>query len=127
MQLPQSIREALVNDLEDFLSNLPDDPEPEMVATFLIEQLEYYADEKGIEDVVAQLEESGALDGSLQDELESEMSSNDDFEYTEEEVVALLERLSDIEWDEDEDDVEDDLEEDEDDEEEEEEAADEEF
>jgi hypothetical protein len=55
------------------------------------------------------------------------MSSNDDFEYTEEEVVALLERLSDIEWDEDEDDVEDDVDEDDDEEEEEEEAADEEF
>ena len=124
MQLAQSIRDALVNDLEEYLGNLPDDPEPEMVAGFLIEQLEYYADEKGVEDVVAQLEESGSLDGLLQDELENEMSSNDDFEYTEEEVVALLERLCDIEWvdDEDEDPFDDDdLDEDDEDEDEEEE------
>ena len=124
MQLPESIRNALVNDLEEFLSNLPDDPEPEMVASFIVEQLESYADEKGIEDIVVQLEESGSLDGSLRDELESEMASNDDFEFTEEECVELLETMCDIEWTEDDeddddlDDEEDDLDEDEDEEEE---------
>ena len=119
MQLPESIRNALVNDLEEFLSNLPDDPEPEMVASFIVEQLESYADEKGIEDIVVQLEESGSLDGSLRDELESEMASNDDFEFTEEECISLLESLCDIEWVEDEDESEDDdLDDDEDDEDE---------
>lgn len=118
MQLPDSIREALVNDLEEFLSNLPEDPDAEMVANFILEQLESYADEYGIEDIVVSLEESGGLDGALRDELESEMSSNEDFEFTEEECVELLETICDIEWveDEDEDDDledEDDLDEDE--------------
>jgi hypothetical protein len=102
VQLPESIREALVNDLEEFLSNLPDDPEAEMVANFILEQLEIYADEYGIEDIVVSLEESGSLDGALRDELESEMSNNDEFEYTEEECVELLETMCDIEWVEDE-------------------------
>ncbi len=120
MLLPQSIRDALVNDLEEFLNNLPDDPEPEMVAGFMIEQLEIYADERGIEDIIVSLEESGNLDVSLQEALESEMESNEDFEFTEEECVSLLETLCDIEWDEITDEIDDDL----DDEEEEEEEVD---
>jgi hypothetical protein len=98
VQLPETIREALVNDLEEYLSNLPDDPEAEMVANFILEQLEIYADEYGIEDIVVALEESGSLDGALRDELESEMSNNDEFEYTEEDCVELLETMCDIEW-----------------------------
>lgn len=117
MQLPESVREALVNDLEEFLANLPDDPEPEMVAAFMIEQLEVYADERGIEDIIVMLEESGNLDDSLQNTLENEMASNDDFEFTEEECVSLLEEVCEIEWIEDdldeEDEVEDEEEEDE--------------
>lgn len=115
MQLPQSLREALVNDLEEFLSNLPDEPDSEMVATYIIEQLEVFADENAMDDIVVQLEESGELEGSLQDTLEEEMGS-DDFSYTEEECVSLLERVTQIEWtddaefgDEDEDDDDDDL------------------
>lgn len=115
MQLPETIREALVNDLEEFLSNLPDDPEAEMVANFIVEQLEIYADEHGIEDIVVSLEESGSLDGGLRDELESEMSNNDEFEYTEEECVELLETMCDIEWVEvEEEDEEEDLDDDDD-------------
>ena len=72
-----------------------------MVTAFVIEQLELFADERGIDDITVQLEESGALEGSLSDELESEMASNQDFEFTEEECVELLETMCDIEWVED--------------------------
>ncbi|HMV69046.1 MAG TPA: hypothetical protein PKA64_19520 [Myxococcota bacterium] len=104
MLLPQSIRDALINDLEEYLGALPDDPDPEMVTAFMIEQLETYADEKGIDDIIVSLEESGSLDSTLQETLESEMSSNDDFEFTEEECVSLLESICDIEWMEEDDD-----------------------
>jgi hypothetical protein len=107
--LPQSIRDALINDLEEYLGNLPDHPDAEMVAAFMIEQLETYADEKGIEDIVVSLEESGGLDTPLQEALESEMASNDDFEFTEEECVSLLESLCDLEWVEDDDEANDEL------------------
>lgn len=119
MLLPQSIRDALINDLEEYLGALPDDPDPEMVTAFIIEQLETYADEKGIDDIIVSLEESGSLDTTLQETLEAEMSSNDDFEFTEEECVSLLESITDIEWIEDDDDVEEDLEDEEEEEEEE--------
>ncbi len=105
MLLPMSIREALVNDLEEFLGNLPDDPDAEMVTAFILEQLEVYADERGIDDIVSQLEESGNLEESLPNMLESEMASNEDFEFTEEECVSLLEEMCEIEWDDDEDDL----------------------
>jgi hypothetical protein len=104
VELPEPIREELIDDLEEFLSNLPDDPDAEMVANFMIEQLEIYAEERGIEDIVVKLEESGALDSSLRETLESEMASNEDFEFTEEECVDLLETITDIEWVEEEED-----------------------
>lgn len=104
MLLPESIRDRLVEDLDEYLNNLPDDPDVEMVATFMIEQLEVYADDKGIDDIIVGLEESGGLDSTLQETLEAEMSSNDDFEFTGEECVALLESACEIEWEEDDDD-----------------------
>ncbi len=98
MQLPNSMRDHLVDDLDEYLEAFSAQPDPEAVAAYMIELLETLADESGIDDVVASLEEGGSLDGPLQDTLESEMASNDEFEYTGEEVVSLLERLCGIDW-----------------------------
>ena len=107
MQLPISLRESLVNELEVYLGSVGD-PEAEKVAEFMLEQLELYADESGNDDLLSDLEDSGGLDGSLQESLEAEMASNDDFEFTEEECVSLFEALCEIEWNEDAEDVDDD-------------------
>ncbi len=124
MYLPYSMREALVDDIDEFLGSFSGDPEPEQVATYIVEQLETYADDEGIDDLVATLEEEGELEASLQETLESEMGSNDEFEYTGEEVISLLERVCGIEW-EDEDELSDDEDEDEDDDDEDEDDLDE--
>ena len=116
MQLPSSMRESLVDEVDEYLEAFSSDPDPEQVAVYLVELLETFADDEGIDDLLANLEEEGELDGTLQEVLEGEMSSNDEFEYTGEELVSLLERLCGIEWAEDPDD-EDDDEDDEDDEE----------
>lgn len=119
MQLPYSIRESLVDEMDEYLESYGSTPDPEAVAAYIIELLEGHAEEQGVDDVVVELEESGSLDEPLQDVLEQEMSSNDEFEYTGEEVVSLLERTCDIEWEEsDEDEEEDEDEEAESDEEE---------
>jgi hypothetical protein len=118
VQLPHSVRESLVDDIDEFLEAFSSDPEPEQVANYVIELLETYADEEGIDDIVASLEEEAELEGSLHETLETEMSSNDEFEYTGEEVISILERLCGIEWDTDEDDEDDWDEDDEDDEDE---------
>ena len=65
VELSKALREALVNNLETFLDALSDTPDLEMVATYVIDQLETYL-MSGIDDIVVELEESGALDGSLQ-------------------------------------------------------------
>ena len=118
MQLPNSMRDHMVDDLDEYLDAVSASPDTEAIASYVIELLETYAENNGIDDVLASLEEAAALDGTLSETLEEEMSSNDEFEYTGEEIVSLLERLCEIEWVESEDD--DDLDEEEEEEEEEE-------
>lgn len=120
MKMDSEFRESLVDELDDMLEAYGDTPDHEAIAEFLIEQLEVYADEHGIDDIITTLEAEGELDAPLQETLESEMSSNDELELTGEEVVSLLERLCHIEWD----DVDDDDDWDDGDEEEEEEEDD---
>ncbi len=121
MQLPHSMRESLVDEIDEFLQAFSSDPEPEQVANFIVEQLESYADSEGIDDILQTLEEEGELETSLMETLESEMGSNDEFEYTGEEVVSLLERICGLEWsdanDDDDDEIDDDEDDDDDDEE----------
>lgn len=124
MKLPQSARETLVEELDDFLAAYSGSPDAEGVVNLLVELLEGTADEYGIDDLLSGLEESGALDTPFAEVLEAEMSSNDEFEYTGEEIVSLFERICDVEWTDDDDfdggDWEEDEEEDEEEEEEEE-------
>ena len=121
MQLPYNMRDSLVEDLDEYLEAVSASPDTEAIVGYVIELLESYAEEEGVDDVVAQLEEEAGLDGTLTETLEEEMNSNDEFEFTGEEIVSLLERICDIEWESDEDD------EDEDDEDEEEEEEEEDF
>ena len=101
MQLPNSLREHLTDGVEKFLNNFSDDPSGEIVTNYLLEELEAFADEKGLEDIVMDLEESGSLDLPISEALENEMESNDEFEFTGEEVVVLLENMCEIDWVED--------------------------
>jgi hypothetical protein len=97
VQLPNKMRETMVTDLDEYLEAVSASPDAEAIANYVIELLETYA-EDSIDDVVAELEESAALDGTLSETLEEEMSSNDEFEFTGEEILSLLERMCDIEW-----------------------------
>ncbi len=98
MEFPSSLRDLLVDKLDGYLEAFGGEPDPEAVTTFTIELLELFADEQGLEDIVASLEEAGALEAPLQETLEDELSSNDELEVTGEELVSLLERLCDLEW-----------------------------
>lgn len=121
MQLPNSMRDNMVDDLDEYLEAVSASPDTEAISNYVIELLETYAETEGVDDVVAALEEGASLDNPLAETLEEEMSSNDEFEYTGEEIISLLERLCEIEWVESEDDEEDDDDEEEEEEEEEEE------
>lgn len=116
MTLDSEFRETLVDELDELLEAYGSNPDPEPIADFLIDQLEMYADEHSIDDILIALEEDGELDAPLREVLETEMASNDEFRFTGEEVVSLLDRLCNIVWDEvgeeegdDDDDEDDDL------------------
>lgn len=117
MQLPFQ-RDSLVDDLDEYLEAISSTPDIESVVRYVIELLETYGEDEGVDEVVAALEEEGQLDGTLAETLEEEMSSNDEFELTGEEIVSLLERLCDIEWEASDDEEEDEDEDDEEDEDE---------
>ena len=103
MLLSQSLRDLIVDELDEFLEALPDDPDAEAVANYVVEVLESWADEAAHDDLLIDLEEEGALDSPLVEALENEMSSNDEFEFTGEEIASLLEKLCGIEWEPDDD------------------------
>lgn len=119
MQLPYTMRDSIVEDLDEYLEAVSASPDTEAIVGYVIELLESYSEEEGVDDVVAQLEEEAGLDGTLSETLEEEMSSNDEFEFTGEEIVSLLERICGIEWESDEDEDGDDEDEEEEEEEEE--------
>ena len=98
MQLPNSMRDKMVDDLDEYLEAVSASPDTEAIASYVIELLETYAEDAGIDDVVATLEEESTLDGTLVETIEEEMSSNDEFEYTGEEIVSLVEKVCDVEW-----------------------------
>lgn len=99
MELPNTLRESLVENLDLFLSNFGGRPNEEQVVAFVVELLETWADDSDYhDDVTSVMADEAALDGSLSEVFESELASNDELEFTGEEVVSLLERLAEIEW-----------------------------
>lgn len=101
MQLPTDLREALVDSLDDFLDAFAGDADPEVLTNFIVEQLELYADDVGLDDIIGQLEQSGPTEFTFTEFLETELQSNDELAQTGEELISLLERAYAIEWDED--------------------------
>ena len=110
MQLPHEMRDTLVEQLDEYLEAQTSNPEPEAVALHVIELILSVADELKLEEtdeLVLKLESSGELDASLVELLEEAFESDEDFEYTGDEIASLLEKVCDIEWTtKDEDDVE---------------------
>lgn len=103
VHLPESLRETLVEELDEYLEAFSADPDAEAVVNYVVELLESFADEEGFDDLLIDLEEEGELDGPFVEVLESEMTSNDEFEFTGEEIASLLEKLCGIEWEPDDD------------------------
>lgn len=112
MQLPVDMRDALVEQLDEYLDAQPSTPDPEAVASYIVELVGSIAEELKIDDadeIILKLESSGELEAGLAEVLEEEFESNGEFEFTGEEVVSLLEKLCDVEWSsEDDEDLDDD-------------------
>jgi len=97
MRLPVSIRNALLEELETYIEAV-DEPEIEPVVEYVLEQFQLAEDEFDLEDIAGTLEDEAGLDASLQECFEEALESRDDFVFTAEEVVSVLEQLTGIEW-----------------------------
>ena len=102
MQLPNALRDLLVQELDQYLEAFGTEPDAEAVAAYVVEVIEGWADEEGWDEIISELEESGALEDTFAESLENEMASNDEFEFTGEEISSLVERMCEIEWEDDE-------------------------
>jgi hypothetical protein len=101
IQLPHEMRDTLVEQLDEYLDAQTGTPDPETVASYVVELIGTVADEMKIadgDDIILKLESSGEMDASVLELLEEEFESNDEFEYTGEEIVSLVEKVCDIEW-----------------------------
>lgn len=117
IQLPHEMRDHLVEQLDEYLEAQTGTPDGEVVAAYVIELLGTVAEELKVDDadeITLKLESSGELEASLLELLEEEFESNEELEYTGEEIITLIEKVCDVEWTTAED-VEEDEEEDEDD------------
>ncbi len=109
MQLPHEMRDTLVEQLDEYFDAQSGAPDGETVASYVIELIGTVAEEMKIDDgveIILKLESSGEMEASLLELLEEEFESNDEFEYTGEEIVSLMEKVCEVEWttkDEDED------------------------
>ena len=101
MQLPHEMRDTMVEQLDEYLDAQTGTPEPETVAAHVVELVVTVAEEMKLdetEELILKLESSGELDASLLEVLEEEFESNQEFEFTGEDVVSLFEKICDVEW-----------------------------
>jgi len=95
------MRDSLVEHLDEYLEAHSGSPDGEVVAAYVIDLLGSVAEEMKVEEaeeIVLKLESSGELEASLQELLEEEFESNEELEYTGEEIVSLIEKVCDVEW-----------------------------
>jgi hypothetical protein len=101
MQLPHEMRDTLVEQLDEYFDAQSGAPDGETVAAYVIELIGTVAEEMKIDDgveIILKLESSGEMEASLLELLEEEFESNDEFEYTGEEIVSLMEKVCEVEW-----------------------------
>lgn len=98
MQLPSSVREAILEEIDSYVDAV-DNPDAETVAQYVIEQLELAGEDLDLPDIVGDLEDAGALDGPLMEALMEAFETRSEFAFTGEDVVGTFEDLCGIEWD----------------------------
>jgi len=109
MKLPAQVRDTIILSLDEYLETINDQPEPDQLAEQTVAAIAQGAEEADIEDyeeVILAIEEEQEMEESLVETLEYEFSKADDLELSGEDLIALIDRVCGLEWD-DEDDFED--------------------
>ena len=96
MQLPVSLRAELLDEIDQFLQAAS--AGSEALTQCVLDLLETFGDEQGIDDILSSLEDSGGLEAPLQESLENEFITNENFHETGEDAITLIEQLCAIEW-----------------------------
>lgn len=116
MQLPHELRDTVVEQLDEYLESQNGTPDAEAVAAFVVDLLGTAAEDLKLpdaDDIIVKMETSGELEASLLELLEEHFESSEDLEFTAEDILALIEKVCDVEWTtKDDDDAEDEDEED---------------
>ena len=97
MKLPSSVREAILEEIDSYIEAV-DEPDAETITSYVIEQLELAGEDLDMDDILGDLEEEGALEGTLSEALQEAFETAEDFVFTGEEVISTLEDLCGIEW-----------------------------
>lgn len=114
IQLPHELRDTVVEQLDEYLEAQHGTPDAETVASYVVELLGTVAEELKVADadeIVLKLETSGELEASLLELLEEEFESDDEIDFSGEEIISIIEKVCDVEWttkDDDDEEVEDD-------------------
>lgn len=101
MQLPHELRDTVVEQLDEYLESQNGTPDAEAVAAFVVDLLSTAAEDLKLpdaDDIVLKLETSGELEASLLELLEEHFESSEDMEFTAEDILALIEKVCDVEW-----------------------------
>lgn len=101
MQLPHELRDTVVEQLDEYLESQNGTPDAEAVAAFVVDLLGSAAEDLKLEDaddIVLKMETSGELEASLLELLEEHFESSEDMEFTAEDILALIEKVCDVEW-----------------------------
>lgn len=103
IDLPQEMRDLLVEQLDEYLSGQGEGAGPEDVAHHIIETFQELAEEYTVisdpdDDILGFLENSGDLDSSLLDVLVEQLETEDLTVVQGEDLVELVERTCEIEW-----------------------------
>lgn len=101
MQLPHELRDTVVEQLDEYLESQNGTPDAEAVAAFVVDLLGSAAEDLKLDDaddIVLKMETSGELEASLLELLEEHFESSEEMEFTAEDILALIEKVCDVEW-----------------------------
>ncbi|MBN1337017.1 MAG: hypothetical protein JXB39_13750 [Deltaproteobacteria bacterium] len=101
IDLPQEMRDLLVEQLDEYIEGAAGSLEPESLAQEIVDRIQGVGEDcevEAVEDIVAALETSGDLDASLMELLTEQLEQEDLEDLTGEDLVAMVEKVCEIEW-----------------------------
>jgi hypothetical protein len=100
IELPQKMREGLIEQIDSYIENTGSG-DPEALAEYVVQVIQNAAEEAQVADgadIISQMEASGELEGGLDEVLQEAVENAGDVELTAEEIINIVEKLCEVEW-----------------------------